>query len=226
MSFSLRWPTDFYVVTQPFGANPEYYRNLGVPAHEGIDIRAPYGSNVYACADGLVYSVYSGGAYGTQVRINHENGYRTIYAHLARSMVRVGQRVSAGELIGLADSTGNSTGSHLHLSLKKDGATANKETNYPFDLVDPTPLLVFPAPNSLRLRTNATSGLRVRKGPGLGYAILTTTFPHEVLITPMADATARAMLGKPVWMQVQTPAQITGYSYAVYLEAVTGDAHA
>ena len=82
--------------------------------------------------------------YGIHVRLRHQDGYRTIYAHLHRALVAVGQHVKAGEQIGLANSTGNSTGSHLHLTLKKEGASAAGMTNYPSDIIDPTPFLQFP----------------------------------------------------------------------------------
>jgi murein DD-endopeptidase MepM/ murein hydrolase activator NlpD len=151
--FKLRWPTDFPKITQPFGANPDIYRRFGLPGHEGLDIRAPMNANIYAAADGEVFQtnngVLPGGGthnYGVHVRIRHNDGYQTIYAHLTRFVVSEGQRVKAGDLIGLADSTGNSTGSHLHLTLKKDGATASGLTNYPNDIIDPTPFLMDPGP--------------------------------------------------------------------------------
>lgn len=142
--FRLRWPTDYPVVTQPFGVNPDIYRRWGMPGHEGIDIRAPMNSNVYACADGEVFQVRDGSdghPYGIHVRIRHRDGYRTVYAHLNRALVSTGQHVRAGDLIGLADDTGNSNGSHLHLTLKKDGEPA---AGYPYDIIDPTPYLVWP----------------------------------------------------------------------------------
>lgn len=142
----LFWPTDYRTVLQPFGAHPEIYMQYGLPGHEGIDIRAPYGTNVYACAEGEVYLVEDGTNehnYGRQVRIRHPKGYRTIYAHLERVLVRVGDKVKPRQLIGRADSTGNSTGNHLHLTLKKDHATERGETDYPLDIIDPTPYLVY-----------------------------------------------------------------------------------
>lgn len=142
----LFWPTDYPTILQPFGANPELYMSYGLPGHEGVDIRAPYRTNVYACADGEVYLVEDGTIehnYGKQVRIRHAQGYRTIYAHLDEVLVSVGDQVKARHLIGRADSTGNSTGNHLHLTLKKDNATASGETDYPLDIIDPTPYLVF-----------------------------------------------------------------------------------
>ncbi|MEK6573623.1 MAG: M23 family metallopeptidase [Chloroflexota bacterium] len=152
--FTLRWPTDYPKITQPFGVNADIYRRFGLPGHEGLDIRAPMGANVYAAADGTVFQtndgVLAGGgahAYGIHVRIQHRDGYQTIYAHLTKYVVTAGQQVKAGDRIGLADSTGNSTGSHLHLTLKKQGATAAGTTNYPNDIIDPTPYLQdAPAP--------------------------------------------------------------------------------
>lgn len=142
--FLLRWPTDYPTVTQGFGVNPRIYRRWGLPGHDGIDIYAPRNAQVYACADGEVYRVHDGTGghpYGIHVRIAHVDGYRTIYGHLNRALVHSGQRVKAGDVIGLADSTGNSSGHQLHLTLKKKGATAAGHTTYPNDIIDPTPFL-------------------------------------------------------------------------------------
>ncbi len=148
--FRLRWPTDFGLINQGFGENPEVYRRWGLPGHEGLDIFAPQGGKVYACADGSVSRVdaYHGDPntmpYGNSVRLRHAGNYETVYAHLHETRVAVGDTVTAGQVIGLADSTGNSTGSHLHLTLKHDGATAAGQTNYPRDIIDPTPFLIWP----------------------------------------------------------------------------------
>jgi lysozyme len=109
------------------------------------------GSNVFACADGMVTETRLDGntnitkfPYGNQVRIVHkttEGEFTTVYAHLQEVHVTAGQDVKAGDILGLADSTGNSDGSHLHLTLKKKGASAAHETAYPNDIVDPTPFL-------------------------------------------------------------------------------------
>jgi len=143
-NFSLRWPTDYPQKTQGFAENPELYRRWNLPGHEGIDIVAPFNSNVYACADGEVYLVHDGRSnhpYGIHLRIVHSRGYRTVYAHLNEALVSQGQLVKAGDLIGRADSTGNTSGGHLHLTLKMDGATAAGLTIFPDDIIDPTPFL-------------------------------------------------------------------------------------
>ena len=149
-SFYLLWPTDYTYITQEYGANPQIYSRFGMPGHEGVDIRALNNTNIYCCADGVVYRVHNNPdprvhAYGKHVRVRHKDGYKTVYGHLARPLVRVGQELKAGELLGRANSTGASTGSHLHLTLKRDGATDRGETNFPKDIIDPTPFLIWPA---------------------------------------------------------------------------------
>ena len=133
-ALKLMWPTDYRFITQKFGARPEYYARFGLAGHEGVDIRAPSGSNVYACADGVVmmagwHPTVQNHAYGVQVRIRHdgvEGGpFETIYAHLLEGSVQVavGDSVEAGQVIARADNTGNSGAAHLHLSLRKVGLT-------------------------------------------------------------------------------------------------------
>jgi murein DD-endopeptidase MepM/ murein hydrolase activator NlpD len=162
--FLLAWPTDYAKVTQGFGANPEYYRRYGLPGHEGIDIRAPLGANVYACADGTVYRTMTAAdshPYGNQVRLQHRDGYKTIYGHLQSILVKEGDLVKTGQVIGKADSTGNSHGSHLHLTLKRSGATASRITPYPNDILDPTPFLLQPG----QAEQHTSKGLRNLQGP-------------------------------------------------------------
>lgn len=136
------WPTEHRKITQYFGVNPGTYAQFDLPGHDGIDIKAPKGSKIFAVAPGRVHRVQpvpDGKGYGIHVRINHIDGYETIYAHLEKTLVRVGNRVEAGTVIGLADSTGFSTGSHLHLVLKRQGETYQ---GWPYNITDPTPFLL------------------------------------------------------------------------------------
>ncbi|MEZ4645683.1 MAG: peptidoglycan DD-metalloendopeptidase family protein [Chloroflexota bacterium] len=136
------WPTEFRRITQHFGVNPQNYAQFGLPGHEGVDIMAPMNAKVFAVAPGRVRSVQTDPSkhpYGIHVRIDHRDGYQTIYAHFKEARVQDGQEVKAGDLIGLADNTGNSFGSHLHISLKKDGAQVG---NWPPGFIDPTPFLL------------------------------------------------------------------------------------
>lgn len=148
--FRLRWPTDYAKINQAFGENPELYRRWNLPGHEGLDIFAPRQAKIYACAAGTVsrVDVYKGNPatqpYGHSVRLQHRDGYLTVYAHLHQVLVKVGDTVPEGHVIGLCDSTGNSSGDHLHLTLKQAGATAAGLTTYPNDIIDPTPYMVWP----------------------------------------------------------------------------------
>jgi murein DD-endopeptidase MepM/ murein hydrolase activator NlpD len=146
-SFYLLWPTDYTVITQAFGANPQIYGRWDMPGHEGLDFRALTNTNIYCSADGEVYRVHTNPKdhpYGLHIRVRHKNGYKTVYAHLRKYFVKTGQRVKAGEIIGKADSTGATAGAHLHVTFKRDGATKRGETNYPKDIIDPTPFMVWP----------------------------------------------------------------------------------
>jgi len=102
--FYLLWPTKYPVITQKFGANPQIYRRFGMPGHEGLDIRAlPY-TNITSAADGVVYEIHANPKdhpYGIHIRIRHQFGYKTIYGHLAKPMVRWGQQVSAGDVLAI-----------------------------------------------------------------------------------------------------------------------------
>ncbi len=147
LGIQLHWPTDYAVITQEFGINPIDYAMWGLPGHEGIDFRAPRYSNIYCCAGGKVTSIETrpdAHPYGKHIRIDHPDGFKTVYAHLNDVLIKAGDTVVAKQLIGKSNSTGNSTGSHLHLVLKKVGATERGETNYRGDVIDPTPYLLFP----------------------------------------------------------------------------------
>lgn len=99
--------------------------------HTGLDYPAPAGAPVLAAAAGRVaYAAAHPGGWGLLVTLAHGNGVRTLYAHLSRLDVRVGQRVPAGARLGLVGSTGSSTGPHLHFEARLRGAA-----------VDPAPAL-------------------------------------------------------------------------------------
>ena len=93
--------------------------------HAGMDFGASYGSPIYAVADGTV--TYSGrhGGHGNYVRLEHNGGLGTGYAHMSRIAVSRGTRVRAGQVIGYVGSTGLSTGPHLHLEAYRGGRTIN-----------------------------------------------------------------------------------------------------
>ncbi len=152
----------------------------------GIDWGIPTGTPVKAAQDGQVLELRRDATgYGTHVRLQHADGYLTIYGHMMDFAVVAGQTVKAGDVLGRSDNTGNSTGPHLHFELRLN--------NVP---IDPAPLLVAllaggptegggepggaveegeltPGkepkkwPKLPKVRVTSNIGLNVRQGPGL-----------------------------------------------------------
>jgi murein DD-endopeptidase MepM/ murein hydrolase activator NlpD len=103
-------------ITSPFGwrTHPIYkYRSY----HTGVDLQAPYGAEIHAARAGTVLAVDYVGAFGLLMIIDHGDRIATMYAHLSRSAVSPGDRVAAGEAIGLVGCTGWCTGPHLHFEV-------------------------------------------------------------------------------------------------------------
>ena len=94
--------------------------------HAGIDIPASTGTLVAAADPGRVaYAGWREGGWGIEVAIAHRKGVRTIYAHLSRTLVALGERVVAGQAIGRIGSTGEATGPHLHFEVRLRGAAVD-----------------------------------------------------------------------------------------------------
>lgn len=108
-------------ITSPFG-----YRTHPIDGawkeHEGIDIMANEGTPILAFAAGEVEYIGESEAYGLYLRLRHADGVNSFYAHCSELLVKQGQSVAAGETVAKVGATGNVTGAHLHLELKKDGA--------------------------------------------------------------------------------------------------------
>jgi murein DD-endopeptidase MepM/ murein hydrolase activator NlpD len=96
--------------------------------HQGTDFAAAYGTPIYATADGVVTSAGWGSGYGRLVKIQHEFGIETRYAHQSKILVKVGQRVSRGQQIGAMGNSGRSTGTHLHYEVRVGGQAVNPMT--------------------------------------------------------------------------------------------------
>jgi murein DD-endopeptidase MepM/ murein hydrolase activator NlpD len=122
----LEWPAEG-TITSPFGRD-------GYGWHPGLDIGILESLDVRAAADGVVtLAGYMPGydGYGAIVAVQHRRGYSTLYAHLSQPLVRPGQRVHTGQLLGIAGCTGRCTGTHLHFELRYQGLP-----------IDPTLLIV------------------------------------------------------------------------------------
>jgi len=103
--------------------------------HAGMDFTAPTGTEVYATGDGVINTVRSlRRELGNHIIINHGFGYQTVYAHLDRFNVRVGQKVRRGDVIGFVGSTGLSTAPHLHYEVMVNGRNVDPAMYYFNDL--------------------------------------------------------------------------------------------
>lgn len=95
--------------------------------HKGIDFSAPIGTEIVATGDGKVTEVHKGanGGYGRYVEIDHGYEYSTLYAHMNKIIVKEGQQVKRGQVIGYVGNSGKSSGPHLHYEVKKNGSAIN-----------------------------------------------------------------------------------------------------
>ncbi len=117
------WPTRG-LVTSVFGERSNPISGAR-QFHEGLDIATGVGTPVYATADGIVIFVGRHGGLGRMIMVSHGNGLRTRYAHLSRTTVNVGDRVTRGTKVGNVGMSGSSTGPHLHYEVLKAGVPVN-----------------------------------------------------------------------------------------------------
>jgi murein DD-endopeptidase MepM/ murein hydrolase activator NlpD len=111
-------------ITSSFGMR--YHPILGYSRmHSGTDLAAPWGSPIYAVADGLVGYAGGRGGYGNYVKLEHGGDLATAYGHMSRIAVSAGMRVRAGQVIGYVGTTGLSTGPHLHYEVFRDGVSVD-----------------------------------------------------------------------------------------------------
>ena len=140
----LRKPLNFTRISSPFTSRRYHPILKKYTRHHGVDYAAPYGTKVWATANGKVAFVGRKGPLGNYVEIEHSNGYKTGYGHLrgfARGL-RKGQRITQKQTIGYVGSTGRSTGPHLHFNFY---ATVNGK----YKLVNPTRKINRPAGQSI-----------------------------------------------------------------------------
>lgn len=114
-------------ITSKFGNRTHPVTGVAGKFHNGVDIAVPVGTPVLSPADGKVVSVYTNSSGGIQLIVQHNNGFRTGYAHLNEVIAKAEQTVAKGEVIAKSGNTGASTGPHLHLTLRKNGELVDPE---------------------------------------------------------------------------------------------------
>ena len=122
----MMWPSYTTILSSEYGMRNNPVTHV-YTLHAGVDIRANYGTSIWAAAGGTVVHAGWNGGYGNCVMINHGNGYTTLYGHMYSIAVSYGQTVSMGQVVGYVGSTGNSTGPHLHFEIRASatGKTIN-----------------------------------------------------------------------------------------------------
>lgn len=115
----MRYPFDVFRLGTRYGQKGKYWKS---GFHSGLDLlSANYGGDgrIYPLYDGWVLKITNQGAYGNCVYISHPDGYITLYAHMKRVDVKVGQSVNEHTVLGVEGATGNVTGKHLHIEVHK-----------------------------------------------------------------------------------------------------------
>jgi murein DD-endopeptidase MepM/ murein hydrolase activator NlpD len=111
--------------TSFFGYRSDPFDSSSAEFHPGIDFKGKRGDEVKCTASGKVVFAGWAGGYGNCIRIQHINDIQTVYGHLSKIKVKVGQQVNLGDEIGLVGSTGHSTGAHLHYEVRRHGKAVN-----------------------------------------------------------------------------------------------------
>ncbi len=112
--------------------------------HTGVDMRAKIGQKIRATGDGVVTKAFVNGSYGRFVEIRHGNGYSTKFAHMTKILVKRGDRVKRGQVIGTVGSSGRSTGPHLHYEVCLANKPINPSKFMRVDKLVQPPLMIKP----------------------------------------------------------------------------------
>lgn len=121
--------TGGYIMTAPFGEV-----RTGGRTHKGVDLVGQGSKLIYPVNGGTVTVGYDSGGYGNYVIVNHGNGYWSLYGHMSKVHVKSGQTVNKNTILGVEGSTGHSTGSHLHLEIRK-GSNSSANTINPLTFI-------------------------------------------------------------------------------------------
>jgi murein DD-endopeptidase MepM/ murein hydrolase activator NlpD len=178
-----KMPMEKNPVTSSFGMRDRW--------HYGTDLDLNKGDTVRAAFDGVVrISKWDGGGYGNYVVVRHYNGLETLYGHFHRTLVKPGDFVKAGQVLGLGGSTGRSTGPHLHYEVRYQGMPFNAERMYDFPegrllsnsfTITPETFKYFTKIGKRSYQMRRGAYYRVRSGDNLGSIALR----HHTTVTKL-----------------------------------------
>lgn len=115
-------------ITSTFGKRENPFGGENVETHKGLDIKGPMGGEVKAMAKGIVEFAGRKSGFGNCIVLKHGNGFETLYGHLSKILVNVGDQIDIGQQIGNIGSTGRSTGPHLHYEVHRYGQKINPQS--------------------------------------------------------------------------------------------------
>jgi murein DD-endopeptidase MepM/ murein hydrolase activator NlpD len=214
MNFQYPIPSNS-IVTQTFAEHVHAAQVHGWQNYNGgIDWAVQSGTPVRAAQNGKVALVRKDATgYGTHVRIQHDDGFLTIYGHMMEFAVKAGETVKAGDVIGRSDNTGNSTGPHLHFELRKNNVAIdpaslmveNLDGAEPLGEVQPDGGQVQPEvgpepagfPALPKARVTSQIGLNVRSGAGVGNPMV-GWLPAGTEV----EVIRKAPDGNDIWLQI------------------------
>lgn len=159
-------------VTTPYHALPKnntYWQWKGY--HTGVDYAAKSGTRVVAAKSGKVMSENPGKAYGISVMIDHGDGTQALYGHLSKKVVRSGQKVNAGQLIGFVGETGDAHGPHLHFEIRKGHNNPVNPSNWLSRAAGAVKSFIGKVGSAIGSAWNSLTGKRMGSGSGAGNAM-------------------------------------------------------
>ncbi|MBI4818188.1 MAG: M23 family metallopeptidase [Deltaproteobacteria bacterium] len=125
----IAWPVSPVLITSYFGYRKDPVHEAGegddVRFHRGLDLGGRKGDPVYAAAQGRVIHAGWLGGYGLTIILQHEGGLSTVYGHLSRALVDLGDEAEEASAIGLVGASGRATGPHLHFEVRRDGTSVD-----------------------------------------------------------------------------------------------------
>jgi murein DD-endopeptidase MepM/ murein hydrolase activator NlpD len=189
--------------------------------HEGIDIQAQKGDKVYASQDGIVELAEWNGGYGNCVIVKHDDGFKTLYAHLDMIGVEKDKKVNKGDIVGVAGNTGLATADHLHFEIIKDDKNIDPETILPklanIDHIQPKPAsvpeYVWPYDNKKYSKVDMTPGFGTRINPVTNFSEFHTGVDIAIPINTTIFAIKSGTVTKAEWYG----------GYGLFVEIYHGD---
>jgi len=165
--------------------------------HHGTDLKLNVGDSIYSTFDGIVrITSYDRNGYGYYVVVRHKNGLETLYGHMSKILVEIGEEVKAGDVIGLGGNTGRSTGPHLHFEVRFQGLSINPTEIFDFNtglIKSEVYTITASSFDHVANKTQSTAYHKVRSGENLSsiarkYGVKVST------LTRLNNLTTRSVL--------------------------------